>query len=86
MALKVNAKVEAFGRTLDFPSAYAKVESVRADKNYVEANVVVKDQANGVVLSSEQYYFASNLEGANFIQQAYEHLKTLPEFAGAEDA
>jgi hypothetical protein len=31
------------------------------------------------------YKFAPNLDGANFIKQAYEHLKTLPEFSGATD-
>jgi hypothetical protein len=29
--------------------------------------------------------FFPSLEGNNFIAQAYEHLKTLPEFEGAED-
>jgi hypothetical protein len=31
------------------------------------------------------YSFAPDLNGKNFIAQAYEHLKTLPEFAGATD-
>jgi hypothetical protein len=33
----------------------------------------------------KQYDFSVDLNGKNAIAQAYEHLKTLPEFAGAED-
>jgi hypothetical protein len=33
----------------------------------------------------KQFVFAPNLDGPNFIKQAYEHLKTLPEFDGAVD-
>jgi hypothetical protein len=29
--------------------------------------------------------FTHNLAGKNFIAQAYDHMKTLPEFAGATD-
>ncbi len=34
---------------------------------------------------SQDHYFAPELDRENFIKQAYEHLKTLPEFEGAED-
>ena len=41
--------------------------------------------AKADAIKHEQFNFVPNLEGQNFIAQAYEHLKTLPEFAGAED-
>jgi hypothetical protein len=33
----------------------------------------------------KKYEFVSDMNGKNFIAQAYEHLKTLPEFASAID-
>lgn len=85
MALKVNTQVQAFGRTLDFPAAYLKVETVNADKNHVEANLMIRDQADGTLIKSKQVYFDADMNGPNFIKQAYLHLKTLPEFSSAED-
>jgi hypothetical protein len=36
-------------------------------------------------LVSKTYNFQPDLGGANFLAQAYAHLKTLPEFSGAVD-
>jgi len=85
MALKISKQVEAYGRTLSFPDAYARIESINGGKAHIEANVVVRDAKDGAVLSTIQAYFLPNLDGPNFIAQAYEHLKTLPEFEGAMD-
>jgi hypothetical protein len=40
-------------------------------------------EKDGQMLEPKTYRFAPSLDGKNFITQAYEHLKTLPEFAGA---
>jgi hypothetical protein len=61
---------------------YVKVEKVVATKS--TANCLVSfsgDKLNGM----NNYEFNVNLDGVNFIKQAYLHLKTLPEFASAVD-
>lgn len=62
--------------------AYIKVEAVDATKQSATATVTYKD---GAKYLTKQFVFAPSLEESNFIKQAYEHLKTLPEFAGAID-
>lgn len=37
----------------------------------------------GNTVKKFNYCFVPNMDGGNFIAQAYAHLKTLPEFAGA---
>lgn len=61
---------------------YVKVVSVSASKNGATAQVsFTADNLAGV----KTYNFTPNMDGANFIRQAYEHLKTAPEFADAVD-
>jgi hypothetical protein len=63
---------------------YIKVVSVNGDKKQAIAHVSFK---NGNNQFGKQFPFSVSVEpGAqNFIEQAYSHLKTLPEFAGATD-
>ena len=62
---------------------YVKVENVSASKSVATCTVsATKDEYK---IAQKQYGFTPNLNGENFITQAYEHLKTLPEFAGAID-
>ena len=65
-------------------SAYVKVINITGDKNQINASV----NFNGDIQQFTKYYqvpvsVESNSE--NFIAQVYKYLKTLPEFAGAED-
>jgi hypothetical protein len=63
-------------------NCYIKVNSVIGTKSNMSAVVsFTKDDFSFL----EQYEFVPDLFGQNFIAQAYEHLKTLPEFAGAVD-
>lgn len=68
-------------------NAYHKVENlIIRNKTQMEFNVKVfvsKEQS----LPFEMLAFSCwySIEGVNPIKQAYEHLKTLPEFAGATD-
>jgi hypothetical protein len=66
-----------------FSNCYIKVCKVDGDKNKVEAFVMstLTDQSS----INKTYEFSPDMNGKNFIAQAYEHLKTLPEFAGAID-
>jgi hypothetical protein len=65
-------------------SAYVKVFSVSGDKNQITANVRF---IGDVAQFSKQYQVPVSVEDGspNFIEQVYKHLKTLPEFSGAED-
>jgi len=67
-------------------SCYIKVTMVSADKTNVVANILFrKDNPDGAIIKSNRHSFAPNMQGENFIKQAYEHLKTLPDFANAVD-
>ena len=65
------------------PQLYIKVESVSASKTAASADVSYSND-DGIV-TSKRFEFMPNLEGENFIKQAYMHLKSLDEFAGAVD-
>jgi hypothetical protein len=63
---------------------YIKVDTINSNK---EKGTAVVSFTNDKIEFTRSYFFAvSVVDGApNFIKQAYEHLKTLPEFANAED-
>ncbi len=87
MALKHNfEKTEQnFDGVLVAKDAYWRVEQVSGNKLQCSIIAVAYTQENGVALGSKNYQFAPEMDGANFIKQAYLHLKTLPEFSGAVD-
>lgn len=68
-------------------NAYIRVEGLHGDKNRISINVVFYKKQDEVMTQAlaKFYSFNPSMGGGNFIKQAYEHLKTLPEFAGAED-
>ena len=70
------------GESMVSVNAYIKVKNVQGGKETVTASVEFSD---GQTALQKQFVFAPNLDGPNFIKQAYEHLKTLPEFDGAVD-
>lgn len=80
MVLKSN-----FGDEVVFKNAYIKVVALFGNKDLMRIEVATHKDVDGVVVDRQQHYFVPNLEGKNFIIQAYEHLKTLPEFEGAID-
>jgi hypothetical protein len=65
-------------------AAYIKVENVSGDKNSIKATVSFTDNA---IELNKTYSFPASVDNAapNFIKQAYEYLKTLPEFENSED-
>ena len=89
MALtKTYVKTEnLFDGALQIPNAYWKVESVTSTKNnsscVVSISRILEGKQTGV--ETKQYRFQTDMQGDNPIRQAYKHLKTLPEFAGAID-
>jgi hypothetical protein len=74
-----------FEEISSFPAAYIKVEQVIADKLESEAVIAFYKEKDGLLVKGARYNFQTSLEGGNAIKQAYEHLKTLPEFADATD-
>ena len=76
-----------FGRLAEFESAYIKVAYINGNKDTIVANVCIyatdPKTSSVQVVKNEQHSFVPNMTGENFIAQAYNHLKTLPDFAGA---
>jgi hypothetical protein len=68
--------------TYVLPDAYIKVLEIDGTKHEMSAAVLI---AAGEKQVHKTYEFTPHMNGDNFIKQAYEHLKTLPEFFGAED-
>lgn len=86
MALQLNITLkDNFSIDRNFDNSYIKVSQIKANKESAVAIVNFFIEKEGVLLKTENIEFSINLDGANFIAQAYEHLKTLPEFAGAAD-
>jgi hypothetical protein len=85
MALTKNIQVQFAGKQIDFENAYIKVMSAGGSKNEATASVSYFDKQNGSVFKQSIVSFLPTMDGGNFIKQAYEHLKTLEEFAGAVD-
>jgi len=83
MAIRITTTTE-YG--IDLQDAYVRVENASLpSKDLVVFNTATYAKANFPPISKRQYTCQHDLEGGNVIKQAYEHLKTLPEFEGAED-
>jgi hypothetical protein len=61
---------------------YIKVETISGSKANVNCVVSFKGEKIELI---KRFEFEPTMDGGNFIAQAYEHLKTLPEFTGAID-
>lgn len=90
MALQKTLKlVDNFGIEVDLPDCYIRVVSLHGGKTNMTASVDVFKKLEGefptVLLATEKHEFAPRLDGQNFIVQAYNHLKTLPQYSGAVD-
>jgi hypothetical protein len=85
MALEKNVTVvkQNFAGELVAKNAYWKITKLAGSKHLmnVEIDAFVNNEKIDGYISS----FVPNLEGKNFIAQAYDHLKTLPNFANATD-
>jgi hypothetical protein len=67
-------------------TSYIRVSNITGNKNEIVASVIFhKDDATGESFKAGNYKFAPDMNGDNFIRQAYKHLKTLPEFSSAVD-
>lgn len=85
MALnKKLTKADNFGKEVEL-DCYIKVSAVNTTKDESLASVAFMESATGRLYFGETHKFHIDMDGGNSLQQAYQHLKTLPEFAGATD-
>ena len=82
MALK---KITETNFGFNIPNAYHRVENIKLNKNHIAFSVFAYTDTEKDAFDIRNYSCDYDLEGDNPIKQAYEHLKTLPEFAGAID-
>lgn len=82
----------ALKKSIDFKGilvsdAYIKIAitTILPGNEQAEVHVHYLASSEGVAFLSEGFQFVYDLNGANPIVQAYNHLKTLEAFAGAED-
>jgi hypothetical protein len=66
-------------------SAYWRIEHISGNKQGLTFVVNAYSTNQGSTLCSNQFSFIPKLDGDNFIKQAYQFLKSLPEFADAVD-
>lgn len=64
---------------------YARVETITGSKKWLSVVVSFHSDRESAKFDAKEYLFVPDMNGKNFIQQSYEYLKTLPEFAGAVD-
>ena len=82
------AKSAAFILSTDYvyDGCYGQVISVSVNKEKGQALLTIyEDASKAQILSRQGYEFAYDLNGVNALAQAYNHIKTLPEFTGAID-
>lgn len=86
MALKKQITLKSnFGDDVTFNEAYIKVETLIGNKSQLRIDVSVHKKQNEQVVDRKNYFFTPDLDGKNFVAQAYDHLKTLEEFSNAVD-
>ena len=86
MALQKTLKlIDSFGIEVEIKNAYIKVERVEVNKTGGRATVFIFVDKDKPSIKTERFNYLVDLTSSNFIAQAYNHLKTLPEYAGAID-
>ena len=86
MALKQTIQItNNFGEQSYFKDCYIKVNQISGNKVMFMVAIEFFKEPNGKLLQTKNYDILADMEGQNFIKQAYENLKKLPEFANAID-
>ncbi len=62
---------------------YIKIDNIEGTKNIL--TIIVSYKKDNIQLWTKRFKFAPSLLSANFIEQGYSYLKTLPEFSNATD-
>jgi len=85
MALKKNFVLQFHDQSIVLPDAYCKVWRVFGNKEELHCDVNILDKQNGKSYRVLSFKFVPDMNGGNFIKQAYDYVKTLPEFDAAVD-
>ena len=85
MALEQSISFKTQYGDITVNSVYIKVCQVTASKTDGSAHIRFYKDKDGNLLKEQNIDFPVTLNGGNFIEQAYVHIKTLPEFANALD-
>lgn len=70
---------------IDVTDGYIKVSSVAGEKGGLAVQLDYSAGQQFQAVQTKSVNFIPDMEGGNFIKQAYLYLKTLPEFADAVD-
>jgi len=85
MALKKSYVLSVHGQQIVVPDAYIKVATLTGSKDSVRVVVEVRVSKDGEFISKHDFVFTPDLNGSNFIAQAYEQAKKQPHFEKAQD-
>lgn len=80
MALSKELTISVHGNDVKFSNAYCKVTSITGSKKAVTATIGTLSKQDGDLITSTSFQFEPDLDGKNFIAQAYSAAKKLPEF------
>lgn len=85
MAFKktVTKKLPGFTGTLTAKDATWKIDTVVGSKTTMTATL--RAYVEGEIVVEQEVSFVPDMEGGNFIKQAYEYVKALPDFSDAVD-
>lgn len=87
MALQktITKTIPGFGGVVVCENAYWKVSELTGNKNLIKFCVCAS--SSGLQIDALTFSFVPSVDAGsgNFIAQAYNHIKTLPEFSGAVD-
>lgn len=70
---------------LTVTDGYLRVSDISGTKTSIGFSLAYQSASGEDALKHESFSFTPDMDGGNFIAQAYTHLKTLPEFSGATD-
>lgn len=82
----IEFKPSGFVDDIEVSSAYHRINTLSGNKQGINFKLdVFQTKEAKEPLYTKGYSFVPSMDDKNFIAQAYEHLKTLPEFSGATD-
>lgn len=84
MALKKTVSINVSGQDVEFADAYIRVAHINASKHHANAQIDVMTAPDGNVIKRDNVSFEPTMD-SNFITQAYQKMKTVPEYQGATD-
>jgi hypothetical protein len=86
MAILTNIK-----KTIEFVGivellAYVRITSITCTQTAITVVICCHhNNRDGIIIKSQCFVFVPNHNGKSIFSQAYDHLKTLPEFSNATD-